>query len=41
MSMCLLAACMTYKGLYLDLVSFHPTKYRSLRPLCQILLISR
>src|SRR2546430_775628 len=33
MRMCLLAVCMTYLGLCLDLVTFHRTKYRSLRPL--------
>jgi len=37
--MCLLAVCMTYIGLYLDLVTFHRTKYRSLRPLCQGLIV--
>ncbi len=29
MSMCLLAVCMTYIGLYLDRVTFHRTKYMS------------
>jgi hypothetical protein len=33
MRMCLLAVCMTYLGLCLDLVTFHRTKYMALRPL--------
>ena len=39
MSRCLLAVCMTYLGLCLDLVTFHRTKYRSLRPFCQVLIV--
>jgi hypothetical protein len=35
----LLADCKTSIGLYLERATFHRTKYRSLRPFCQVLIV--